>query len=392
MSDLAMPPGRPSGATLPARASIVIAGAGFAGLSTAAALARRGIEPGLVLEREPMPGAHASGKNAAIARQLEFDPIVRVLAVTSLRRIREMRVEEGRSIVDARGGLYLGRAPDRPKLAATIDAMRSLGVDAFLWSREETVARFPCLESATFDCAAFSPTDGVIDIHGLLEAYLREARAAGWALVTRTSVEAIEAAGGRGLLVRTSRGDVEAAAVVDATGAWAGRLGREAHPLPLQPVRRHLFVSDGSGGVPADAPLIWDLTAGYYLRPESGGLLLSPCDESPHPPAAPDTDPAALELLAAKLTAALPALSGLPIRNGWACLRTFAPDRRPVIGADPTRPGLFHVAGLGGFGVGTSWAVGELAADAIAGRARHDEVARASSPARAALSTTTPSA
>lgn len=380
-----------TGADLPARVPIVIAGAGFAGLATAAALARRGLEPGLVLEREPLPGAHASGKNAAIARQLEFDPIVRILAVTSLQRLREIRVED-RSIVDARGGLYLGRAADGPKLAATIDAMRSLGVDAFLWSREETVARFPCLESATFECAAFSPTDGVIDIHALLAAYLREARGAGWTLVTRTAVEGVEVARERRILVKTSRGDVEAGVFVDATGAWAGRLGREAHPLPLQPVRRHLFVSDGSGGVPADAPLIWDLTAGYYLRPESGGLLLSPCDESPHPPAAPDTDPAALELLAAKLAGALPALSGLAIRSGWACLRTFAPDRRPVIGPDPTRPGLFHVAGLGGFGVGTSWAVGELAADAIDGRVRHDDVALASSPGREALSGSVPSA
>jgi glycine/D-amino acid oxidase-like deaminating enzyme len=62
-----------------------------------------------------------------------------------------------------------------------------------------------------------------------------------------------------------------------------------------------------------------------------------------------------------------------------------------VIGADPVRPGLFHVAGLGGFGVGTSWAVGELAADAIEGRARNDELARASSPAREALVAIVPS-
>lgn len=389
MSDVAPSAVAAPGAALPARVPIVVAGAGFAGLATAAALARRRIGPGLVLEREPIPGAHASGKNAAIARQLEFDPVVRVLAVTSLQRIREMQVE-GRSIVDARGGLYLGRTGDRPRLAATIDAMRQLGVEALLWSRAETVARFPCLESAAFDCAAFSPTDGVIDIHALLAAYLDEARAGGWTLVTRTGVEGIDTAGGRGLLVRTSRGEVEAGIVVDATGAWAGRLGRGAHPLPLQPVRRHLFVSGPSEIVPADAPLIWDLEAGYYLRPESGGLLLSPCDESPHPPAAPEIDPAALDLLAAKLTAALPALSDLPIRSGWACLRTFAPDRRPVIGADPTRPGLFHVAGLGGFGVGTSWAVGELAADAIEGRARRDDVALASSPAREALAGVAP--
>lgn len=390
MSEEAAVPARVSGGEPPARVRVVIAGAGFAGLATAAALARRRVGPGLVLEREPIPGAHASGKNAAIARQLEFDPIVRVLAVASLQRIRERRIE-GRAIVDARGGLYLGRETDRPGLAATIDAMRSLGVEAWLWSREETLARFPYLEGAAFDCAAFSPTDGVIDIHALLAAYLDEARAGGWTLLTRTLVEAVEPVGGRGMLVRTSRGDVEADAVVDATGAWAGRLGRGARPLPLQPVRRHLFISGPSDLVPAGAPLVWDLAAGYYLRPESGGLLLSPCDESPHPPAAPDTDPAALDLLAAKLTSALPALADLPIRSGWACLRTFAPDRRPVIGPDPVRPGLFHVAGLGGFGVGTSWAVGELAADAIEGRARSDEVARASSPTREALVAIAPS-
>lgn len=389
MSEEVVVSGGASGSELPSRVRIVIAGAGFAGLATAAALARRRVGPGLVLEREPIPGAHASGKNAAIARQLEFDPIVRVLAVASLRRIRERRVE-GRAIVDGRGGLYLGRATDRPGLAATIEAMRSLGVEAWLWSREETLARFPYLETATFDCAAFSPTDGVIDIHALLASYLEEARAGGWTLATRTRVEAVETVGGR-VLVRTSRGEVEADAVVDATGAWAGRLGRGAHPLPLQPVRRHLFISGPSDVVPAGAPLVWDLAAGYYLRPESGGLLLSPCDESPHPPAAPDTDPAALDLLAAKLTSAIPALADLAIRSGWACLRTFAPDRRPVIGADPVRRGLFHVAGLGGFGVGTSWAVGELAADAIEGRARSDAVAQASSPARAALAAIAPS-
>ena len=39
-------------------------------------------------------------------------------------------------------------------------------------------------------------------------------------------------------------------------------------------------------------------------------------------------------------------------------------------------PGLFYVAGLGGFGAGTSYAIGELAASLIVSGAAHDLDAR----------------
>jgi D-arginine dehydrogenase len=53
----------------------------------------------------------------------------------------------------------------------------------------------------------------------------------------------------------------------------------------------------------------------------------------------------------------------------WAGLRTFPPDRRPVVGFDPAAPGLFQLVGQGGYGVQTAAAVSRLAADLIAGRA-----------------------
>jgi D-arginine dehydrogenase len=82
----------------------------------------------------------------------------------------------------------------------------------------------------------------------------------------------------------------------------------------------------------------------------------------------PPTDPAALDLLAEKLSRWAPVLTDLPIRRSWACLRTFSPDRHPIIGPDPELAGLFHVSGLGGFGAGTSAAIGELAATLLVGR------------------------
>ena len=90
-------------------------GAGFAGASVAAALTRSGVTSGLVLEREPLPGSHASGRNAAMARQLEADPLLRTLAVESVQRLRA-RTVAGCPVLRQSGGLYLTHG--EPTLAA----------------------------------------------------------------------------------------------------------------------------------------------------------------------------------------------------------------------------------------------------------------------------------
>lgn len=81
----------------------------------------------------------------------------------------------------------------------------------------------------------------------------------------------------------------------------------------------------------------------------------------------PVVDPEAEDLLVDKLLKHAPGLADISLRRNWACLRTFAPDRLPVIGWDPEIDGLFHVSGLGGFGVTTSLAVGDIASTLICG-------------------------
>ena len=53
------------------------------------------------------------------------------------------------------------------------------------------------------------------------------------------------------------------------------------------------------------------------------------------------------------------------VMHSWAGLRTFAPDRYPVLGEHPDHPGFFWLAGQGGFGVQTSPELGQQAASAI---------------------------
>ena len=66
-----------------------------------------------------------------------------------------------------------------------------------------------------------------------------------------------------------------------------------------------------------------------------------------------------------------PALMDAPLVRAWCGLRTFAPDRRFIIGWDPVNADLFWVAGLGGHGMTTGLAVGELAAELLLKRSSH---------------------
>ena len=50
------------------------------------------------------------------------------------------------------------------------------------------------------------------------------------------------------------------------------------------------------------------------------------------------------------------------VRSAWAGLRTFAPDRNPVVGPDPAEPSFVWLAGQGGYGIQTAPALARLAA------------------------------
>jgi D-arginine dehydrogenase len=67
----------------------------------------------------------------------------------------------------------------------------------------------------------------------------------------------------------------------------------------------------------------------------------------------------------------------IPVRrvfNSWAGLRTFAPDRTPVIGYDALAPGFFWLAGQGGYGVQTAPAAGRMAAALVLGHDLPDDL------------------
>jgi D-arginine dehydrogenase len=356
--------------TLPAEAPLVIIGGGFAGASTAYHLARRHAAAGVViLEREPVCGAHASGKNAALLRQIADD--------------------DDTTILTARGGAFLRQPPAgfAPTPLATLTgsiltADRDADLDTLVTrarahdipcervDRAAITARWPQLAELRVAGGVHVPTDGVIDVGAALAGYLDGARRGGVSIVTDCELLAVTPPDRDGVVhLQTSRGPIATRTLVCAAGAWAGVVGaRAGSDAQFTAIKRHLFITQPPPS-PAGEPFVWHLGAEpFYVRREGAGLLLSHCDSRAVPPADVVADDGAADALAERIRRAAPGLAGLQVKRAWACLRTFAPDHRMRIGWDRERSWLYWVAALGGHGATASAAVGERAATDLTAR------------------------
>ncbi len=355
----------------------LIIGGGIAGLSAAFHLARRGCRGVQLLEREPMLASHSSGRNAAIFRQLAEDEV----GVELARRSAAL-LDEGPGGLDSwleqTGGLYVASKEEFIVQAAA--QARASKVEHAVLDEVGLEQHAPVLAAGSACSGLWVAGDGVIDIHAVTEALARAARAAGVRIRTGCSVERIQVAEGRVLgLVLEDGTELRGSRVVNAAGAWSAALGQGAGaPLELAPLRRHLAVLDAE--LPSDAPVVWNLDDEIYFRAETGGLLASPCDETPFEPCLPPTSLDALELLGEKLQSLAPTLADRGVRRSWACLRTFAPDRQFVAGEDPRLDGLFWLGGFGGRGMTEGLAAGEVLACVMTGE--EHPLAAALSPAR----------
>ena len=349
-------------------AHCVIIGAGFAGAATAYHLARRGVKDIVVLEQEVMAGVHSSGRNAAMVRQVVSDRAILGLTQEGAAFLHSLPADWPVPVnFKQNGSLLIGRGEAWERLCRDAEIARQAGIEMQCWSPQRAKRHVSVLKDADFDGAVWCPTDGVVDIHAFLSGYLKAATALETQVRYGCSVQGIDVKDGRVNGVTTAEGTVKAEVVINAAGAWAGAIGEMAGAVkvPLRPRRRHLFVTPPLPWVDPRWPFVWDVTHDVYFRPDSGGLLLCPCDQDEMPPGIPPTDGSAQALLAEKVTRYLPGIPNVAIKQSWAGLRTLSGDGRFVIGWDPKIQGFFWVAGLGGHGVTTSSSAGALAASLI---------------------------
>lgn len=340
----------------------VIVGAGIAGASIAYELASFGAV--CLLEAESRPGFHATGRSAALFAPSYGGREIRAVTRASRRFFDQPPAGFcGHPLLRSRGCLYIARVDQRSRLELMVEAIRATGSLLSLIDVKEAMARVPLLRAGYLAAAALDSDAMDIDVDALHQGFLRGARAAGATLMTGNKAMNIQRRNSSWIL-ELKGGTVSAPVLVNAAGAWADELAEAcgARRVGLQPLRRTALLVDAPAGVDVRRwPAVIDADEEFYFKPDATQLLLSPADQTPQAPG--DAQPEDLDVAIGvdRVQAALD-IDVRRVSHSWAGLRTFSPDRVPVVGFDPHVEGLFWCAGQGGYGIQTAPAMARAAA------------------------------
>uniref|UniRef100_B0T0Q5 FAD dependent oxidoreductase n=1 Tax=Caulobacter sp. (strain K31) TaxID=366602 RepID=B0T0Q5_CAUSK len=351
------------------RVDIAILGGGMAGAALAAHLA-----PGTrvaLIEREPVLGYHTTGRSAAMFIPSYGGPAITGLTAASRDFFLNPPPGFGPPLLTPRPVMHVAGPDQIDRLdifAAAHSVDRRSGAFEVLDGRAARV-RVPILRSGAVAAALIEAGTGDLDVARLHAALVRRVKQVGGVVLANAGAGAITFDRSE-WRVRGPDLDIAAPILVNATGAWADETAIAAGlgPLGLTPLRRTVMLArapDLAGF--AAWPVVKDIDERFYFRPSGGRLLITPADETPSAPCDAVADEMDIALGMARFEAAV----DHPVAHlvgRWAGLRTFAPDRAPVVGWSTSRPGFFWLAGLGGFGIQTAPAMGRLAAALVEGR------------------------
>ena len=357
------------------RVDIVIVGAGIAGASLGAAIAGRASV--LMVEMEAQPGYHTTGRAVAFWSESYGGPRIAPLTRASHAALARPEADfSGQAFLTPRGGLHIGRAADAERRAAMLAAYPA--PSPFRAVAEGAAhARVPGLRPE-WTLALEEPDIADIDAAALLGACLARFRRRGGVLRTDCRFVGADRREGAWRVRLSSGEEIRAGRIVDAAGAWADDVARACgvRPVGIRPLLRTVAQLRVATALPDDLPLVLDMAEHFYFKPVGGNRIwLTPHDEQPALPgdAAPDELDVAIAIDRLQQVVDWPIEA---VERKWAGLRSFAPDRLPVYGADPDCPSFFWFAGQGGFGlqtapagawIGQSLLLGEAPAPALAG-------------------------
>ena len=364
--------------SLPARADVVIVGAGVIGASIALQLSLRDLKA-FVLEREKATGLGSTGQCAGGVRQQFSTPVnvqISQLSIAAFARMKDELEYDG-DLYWPVGYLFCLTDPERWSAFQESAAMqRGLGVPVETLTPAEVARRFPLLRTDDLEGATFCPSDGLADPHGTTAAYFAAAKRRGAQFEFECPVTDLTLDRGRVTGVKTAHGTISAPVVVNAAGPHAAAVAAMAQvELPVVPVRRQIFTTQPVDWLPLDFPMVVDMATGVYMHRESGGLLLGLADPDEPPSLNTNIDFDFRDRVFLAGLERLPRLEDAEYRAGWGGLYEVTPDNNAILGPSGV-DGLLLANGFSGHGFMHAPGVGLLLADWIAeGRPRLDVTA-----------------
>jgi glycine/D-amino acid oxidase-like deaminating enzyme len=377
---------------------VVVIGAGVIGSSIALELARAGHRV-IVLERAPGAGQGSTSASSAIVR-FNYSTTAGVATAWEahfgwLDWAGHLGHDVGDLATFRTSGLVMLDVEAAPR-TSWLPLFDEIGVPYEEWDSATLAERVPGIdvgrywppkrldneefwEDATHSLGGvYTPDAGYVSDPGLAAVDLASAASAcGAEFRFRSTVTAVEKAGGRVTSVRLSDGTrIPCAVVVNAAGPWSGAVNRLAgvgsdFTVGVRPMRQevaHVPVPEGYRG-----PMVADMDLGTYFRGEVGGGLLVGGTEPECDPMQWTDDPDAVDIhpgaavFAAQVTRAARRLPDLAVPNrarGVVGVYDVADDWTPIY--DRTELGGFYLAiGTSGNQFKNAPVVGQLMTELI---------------------------
>jgi glycine/D-amino acid oxidase-like deaminating enzyme len=345
---------------------VAIAGGGIVGAACAEECAAAGLT---VVVVEPGPvggGATAAGMGHIVA----MDDSPAQLALTNYSRTLWMaRAQEFPADVEyvPAGTLWVAAyAEEMAEVERKRGVYEAAGVQADVLGPRELAEAEPNLRRGLAG-ALRVPDDAVVYPPCAARYLLQRAREHG--AVVRAGEAAAELSGA-GIKLRDGS-FLAAAAVVNATGAWAAEL---TPGIEVRKRKGHLAITDRYPGFVRhqlvelgylkSAHSIADDSVAFNVQPRKTGQLLIGSSRQfgvEHG----EVEPRMLTRMLRRAQEYLPGLGGLMAIRTWTGFRAATPDKLPLIGPCPAEPRLYLATGHEGLGITTSLATGKLIADQI---------------------------
>ena len=353
----------------PARARVVIIGAGIVGNSMAWHLARLGWRDIVLLEKGMLPNPGGSTGHASNFIFLtDHSKEMAAFTIDSARQYREL------GVYDETGGIEVARTPERmEELKRRMASSTSWGVEGSrLLTPAEVKEMVPFIEETVILGGFYTPGVGIVDSLQAGTLMRQKAQEMGALTVARRASRspASTSRPAASARVHTDAGTIEAEVVVIACGVWSPRIAKMAGAsIPLTPAVHQMI---DIGPVPmfehttreVGYPIVRDMDTNMYERQHGTGFeigsyahraILMDADDIPSiaasalsptmlPFTQEDFDPQLEDSL--ELFPEIVGDESVGVKLAINGLLSLTPDGNPIIGETPEVKGLWSVAAI----------------------------------------------
>ena len=349
---------------VPARATVVVIGAGIVGNCLVGHLARLGWRDMVLLDKGPLPNPGGSTGHASnFIFPTDHNKEMAFLTLESQRQY----VEHGMN--STCGGIEVAREPQRlEEFRRRMTSAKSWGIDARLVTPTEIKQLVPFINDKILLGGYYTPSVSVVDslqTGTLMREYA--VKEAGLKVFPNTEVTDLETTDGAITAVVTDKGRIEAEHVVIACGCWSPRIARMAGAeIPLTPAV-HQMADVGPIDVLQQTntevayPIVRDMDTFCYERQTAGSMEVGSYAHRPifhHPDEIPSNEEAALSPTEMPFTAddfdpqleqaidLMEMLGDAEIKYAINGLLSLTPDGMPVLGETPEVKNLWSAAAV----------------------------------------------